>query len=108
MRQANDREEGIPHPRDEGCDDVREALVRRLARAPAVGRSAIDSAPLEAGDGQITSRVRESSKLDFPKQLPTVTNLDDWKGRVALDLAQASGIWGPEGGPVVPGMRWRD
>ena len=40
------------------------------------------------------ARVRESSKLDIPKQLPTVSNLNDWKIRVALALVPASGYGG--------------
>ena len=62
-----------------------------MARAQADGRSAIDSASSEVNDGHSITRVRESSKLDFPKQLPTVTKLNDWKIRVALALVQASG-----------------
>ena len=36
-------------------------------------------------------RIRESAKLEFPKQLPNVTNLGEWKISVALALVQASG-----------------
>ena len=36
-------------------------------------------------------KVRESSKLDFPKQLPVATNLNEWKIKVALAWVQASG-----------------
>ena len=35
--------------------------------------------------------MRESAKLEIPKQLPNVTNLGEWKISVSLALVQASG-----------------
>ena len=66
-------------------------MLRKLAWAQAHGKSASDSTSSEVGDGNLVARVRESSELDVPKQLPTVSNLNDWEIRVALAYAQASG-----------------
>ena len=91
--------------REEPADRDRETLARKLARAAADGRSAIGSTSSEVGDGNANARVREGSKLDFPKQLPTVTNLSEWKIKVALALVQASGYGGRRGMLVAPGMQ---
>ena len=62
-----------------------------MARAQPDGRSAIDSASVEVGDYHRVPRAWESSRLDLPKQLPTVTNLNDGKIWVALALVLAPG-----------------
>ena len=91
IRQASRYDDGMGPTCDEPMDGDREALARKLARAVADSRSAIDSASSEVGGGQAIVKVRGSSKLDFPKQLPVATNLNEWKIKVAFAWVQASG-----------------
>ena len=95
-RLASRKDEEARPTREEPRDGYRDAQARKLARAQADGRSASDSASSQVGDGQGVVWVRESSNLDFPKQSPTVTNLNEWKIKVALALVQSTGYGDPK------------